>query len=49
MAAYVRRWDDDIYRAFALHIIRIEGNAVTEVIGFHDPRLFAAFGLPPNL
>jgi RNA polymerase sigma-70 factor (ECF subfamily) len=48
-AAYVRRWHDDTYRAFAVNVIRIEGNAIAEVTGFHDPRLFAAFGLPPNL
>jgi RNA polymerase sigma-70 factor, ECF subfamily len=48
-AAYVRRSDDDTYRAFAVHVIRTEGNAIAEVIGFHDPHLFAAFGLPPNL
>jgi RNA polymerase sigma-70 factor (ECF subfamily) len=48
-AAYVRRWDDDTYRAFAVHVIRTEGDAIAEVIGFHDPHLFAAFGLPQNL
>jgi RNA polymerase sigma-70 factor (ECF subfamily) len=48
-AAYVRRWDDDTYRAFAVHVIRVEGDAIAEAIGFHDPHLFAAFGLPPTL
>ena len=48
-AAYVRRWDDDTYRAFAVHVLRVEGDAIAEVIGFHDPRLFDAFGLSPTL
>jgi RNA polymerase sigma-70 factor (ECF subfamily) len=48
-AAYVRRWDDDTYRAFAVHVLRVEGDAVAEVIGVHDPRLFEAFGLSPTL
>jgi RNA polymerase sigma-70 factor (ECF subfamily) len=48
-AVYVRRWDDDTYRAFAVHVLRVEGDAVAEVIGFHDPRLFDAFDLAPTL
>ncbi len=48
-AAYVRRWDDDTYRAFAVHVLRVEGDVIAEVIGFHDPQLFEAFGLSPTL
>jgi hypothetical protein len=32
-----------------VHVLRVEGDAIAEVIGFHDPRLFDAFGLSPTL
>ncbi len=34
------------YRAFAVGVLRIEGERVVELTAFHDPHLFPAFGLP---
>lgn len=47
-ACYLRRWDDDAYRALALDVLRVEGGAVVEIVAF-EPRLFPAFGLPATL
>ena len=45
VAAYVRR-DDPAYRAFAISVLRIEGDRIAELTAFHDTELFAAFDLP---
>ncbi|HEY6746350.1 MAG TPA: RNA polymerase subunit sigma-70 [Mycobacteriales bacterium] len=46
-AAYVRRPGGTAYEAFAIGVLRIENGRIAEIIAFHDPGLFAAFGLPP--
>jgi RNA polymerase sigma-70 factor (ECF subfamily) len=48
-AAYVRRPGEPDHRAFALAVLRIDGDRIAELTAFHDPRLFAAFGLPATL
>jgi RNA polymerase sigma-70 factor (ECF subfamily) len=45
VAVYVRRPQDRAYQATAICVLRIEGDRVTEMTAFHDPHLFAAFGL----
>jgi RNA polymerase sigma-70 factor (ECF subfamily) len=46
VAAYVRRHDEPAYRAFAISVLRIADDRIQEMTAFHDPALFAAFGLP---
>jgi RNA polymerase sigma-70 factor, ECF subfamily len=46
VGAYVRAPGDDTYRAFAIGVLRVEGGLIAEMSAFHDPGLFAAFGLP---
>jgi RNA polymerase sigma-70 factor, ECF subfamily len=48
-AAYVAALDEPAYRAFAIAVLRIERGLIAEMTAFHDPRLFAAFALPPTL
>lgn len=48
-AAYLRRWDDSTYRAFALTLLRVDNDTVAEIAAFELPALFRAFGLPPTL
>jgi RNA polymerase sigma-70 factor (ECF subfamily) len=49
VATYLRRWDDDTFRAFTLVVLAVEGDELTEMAAFARPELFAAFGLPPTL
>ena len=48
-AVYVKAPDQDAYHAFALGVLQIEGDCIDEITSFHDPALFAAFGLAPSL
>ena len=48
VANYVRRPGDSDYRALAVDMLRIEGDAVAEIITF-GPGVFATLGLPPKL
>lgn len=45
VAGYVRRPDDDEFRAFKLDVLRVEGGEIAEITTF-GPALFPAFGLP---
>jgi RNA polymerase sigma-70 factor (ECF subfamily) len=47
-AAYVSRAGGP-YRPFAVSVLRVEGGRIAELTGFHEPHLFAAFDLPPEL
>jgi RNA polymerase sigma-70 factor, ECF subfamily len=38
--------DGRTYSAFAISVIRVEGDRIAEMIAFHDPRLFEIFRLP---
>ena len=46
VAAYVRAPGDDVHRAFAIGVLRIGGGRIAEIVAFHEPALFAVFGLP---
>ena len=48
-AAYVRAPGAATHRAFALGVLRVEGGRIVDMVAFHDPALFPAFGLPPEL
>jgi RNA polymerase sigma-70 factor, ECF subfamily len=48
VANYVRRPGDSEYRALAVDLLRIEDEAVAEIITF-GPDVFATLGLPPKL
>ena len=48
-AAYVRRYDESVYRAFAIAMLRIEKGQIMEITAFHDPDQFSAFGLSRDL
>jgi RNA polymerase sigma-70 factor, ECF subfamily len=45
-AAYVRAPGAAAYEAFAISLLRIRDGLIVEATAFHDPGLFAAFGLP---
>ncbi len=45
-AAYVRAAGDDVFRPFAIIVMRSSGPRIVEMTAFHDPGLFPAFGLP---
>jgi RNA polymerase sigma-70 factor (ECF subfamily) len=45
-AGYLRAPGDDAYRAFAIGVLRIEDGHIAEMVAFHEPALFRAFGLP---
>ena len=51
VASYVRapRVDAPGHRAFAIGVLRIEGGRIAEIVAFHQPALFPAFGLPETL
>jgi RNA polymerase sigma-70 factor (ECF subfamily) len=46
LAAYVRAPGDNVYRAFAISVLRIEDGLIVDATAFHDPGLFPAFALP---
>jgi len=48
-AHYLRPPGESDYRPLALDVLRIEGGRIAEITSFVFPRLFRAFGLPPNL
>lgn len=48
-AVYARRRGESAYRPFAISVLRIDGPRIAELTAFHDPRLYAAFGLPPTI
>lgn len=50
-ATYLRAPGDEAsgYKAFALGVVRVEDGHIAEIVAFHDPALFPAFGLPDTL
>ncbi len=48
VAVYVRRPDDDVYRALAIVVLHVVDDEVREIDTFASPELFARFGLPPT-
>jgi RNA polymerase sigma-70 factor, ECF subfamily len=47
-AAYLRE-PDGVRRAHGIHVLSVRAGAIIRIDAFLDPRLFAAFGLPPAL
>lgn len=46
-AVYMRDPEEhDVFRPFQLHVLSLDGAAITHVASFFDPRLFETFGLP---
>lgn len=45
VGAYVRD-PDGVYRAHTLQVFTVAGAAISRNVVFHDPALFALFGLP---
>ena len=45
-AVYLKAPGATVYRATAISVLRVEDDLITAIDAFHDPSLFAAFGLP---
>jgi len=48
LAAYARR-EGDAFEPVALHVLSLEGDRVTAITAFMDPRMYASFELPARL
>jgi RNA polymerase sigma-70 factor, ECF subfamily len=48
-ALYARRGRSSTYRAHAIQVLTFQGQGISSVVNFRDPRLFNAFGLPEVL
>ncbi len=46
VAAYFRDSDDGLYRAYAVFVFALAGEAIASLVRFADPGLFVRFGLP---
>jgi len=49
MAVYARGHGEDVYRPFAISVLRISAGRIAEMTAFVDAGLFAAFALPDAL
>jgi len=47
LATYLRAWDDTVFRAFKIDVMRVEDGLVAEITTF-GASLFPAFGLAPT-
>ncbi|HET7015025.1 MAG TPA: RNA polymerase subunit sigma-70 [Streptosporangiaceae bacterium] len=45
---YWREPGDDAFRAFAIGVLRVDGDSVAEIALFQQPELFDLFALPPS-
>jgi RNA polymerase sigma-70 factor (ECF subfamily) len=45
---YWRRPGADVFRAFAITVLRMDGDTVAEIALFQQPELFETFALPPS-
>jgi RNA polymerase sigma-70 factor (ECF subfamily) len=48
-ALYYKQPDESVYRAFAICVLRVAGDAVAEIALFQQPELFPSFALPAVL
>ena len=48
-AGYARRPGDVEYHPYAGSVLDVQDGRVQEIVAFHDPALFPAFGLPATL
>lgn len=49
VAIYCKQPDDDAFHIVALEVLRVVEGKVVEIVDFHTPGLYAAFGLDPTL
>ncbi len=49
VAVYYRDGDEGAYRAYAVMVVAIEGEAIASLVRFADPDLFGRFGLPTTV
>jgi RNA polymerase sigma-70 factor (ECF subfamily) len=49
LATYLRGPGERVYAACAIVVPRVEGDRIAELVAFHDPGLFPAFGLSSQL
>jgi RNA polymerase sigma-70 factor (ECF subfamily) len=48
-ASYRRPPGQQVFEPFGIGVIRVRDGRITEMVAFHEPALFPAFGLPPTL
>jgi RNA polymerase sigma-70 factor (ECF subfamily) len=48
-ATYVRRAGDADHHPFAVSVLDVRDGGIREIVAFHEPALFPAFGLPATL
>lgn len=49
LAGYVLDREADVYRAYGIMVLTLDGDAIAEITGFGDPTLFQLFDLPEVL
>lgn len=49
VAAYMLAPEEGIHRAYGIMVLTLDADRIAEIIGFSEPPLFAAFGLPMQL
>jgi len=49
VAAYAEDPVDRVHRAFGIMLLAMDGEQITSIVGFADPTMFSAFGLPQSL
>ncbi|MFG2064495.1 sigma-70 family RNA polymerase sigma factor [Micromonospora sp. NPDC048871] len=48
-ASYRRPPGRQVFEPFGIGVLRVRDGLITEIVAFHEPTLFPAFGLPPTL
>ncbi len=48
-ASYRRPPGKPVFEPFGIGVLRVRDGRITEIVAFHEPGLFPAFGLPPAL
>ena len=49
VAAYMLDPEEGVHRAYGIMVLTLDAERIAGIIGFSDPPLFRAFGLPPQL
>ncbi|MFD6755628.1 sigma-70 family RNA polymerase sigma factor [Micromonospora gifhornensis] len=48
-ASYRRPPGQQVFEPFGIGVLQVRDGLITEIVAFHEPALFPAFGLPPTL
>jgi RNA polymerase sigma-70 factor (ECF subfamily) len=48
-ASYRRLPGRQVFEPFGIGLLRVRAGRIIEIVAFHEPALFPAFGLPPAL